>query len=126
VGIEILETLRSLGITVQVIGPDRLRLQPASLVPPDLVAKIREAKLEIIAALSAQKPRKVVECRYDWIPGYRGLRLHCVVHKHKASAEGGGTSTVFRFVHLGYDVLLDMAGKDMLAGQALKDAQRVN
>jgi TubC N-terminal docking domain len=126
VGIEILETLRSLGITVQVIGPDRLRLQPASLVPPDLVAKIREAKREIIAVLS-QKPGKVVmECRYDWMPGYRGLRLHCVVHKHKSGADGGGTSTVFRFVHSAHDVLLDMAEKNVLAGQALKDAQRVN
>lgn len=43
--IEILETLRNLGVTVQVIPPDRLRLQPASVIPTKLLARVREAKL---------------------------------------------------------------------------------
>jgi hypothetical protein len=50
-GLEILETLRTLGVTVEVIGPDRLRCQPASRIPQDLASRIREAKPEILAVL---------------------------------------------------------------------------
>jgi hypothetical protein len=64
-GVEILETLRTLGITVTIIPPDRLRLQPASRIPPDLVPRIREAKPEILAELA--RPIVAVqpaECRH--------------------------------------------------------------
>lgn len=54
-GAEILETLRSLGVTVEVIGPDRLRFQPASRIPADLVARIQEAKPQILAALAKRR-----------------------------------------------------------------------
>lgn len=50
-GVEILETLRTLGVTVEVIGPDRLGCQPASRIPSELVTRIREAKAEILAML---------------------------------------------------------------------------
>jgi hypothetical protein len=51
VGVEILETLRGLGIKVEVVGPDRLRCELASKIPAALVPRIREAKAEIIEAL---------------------------------------------------------------------------
>lgn len=63
--LELLETLRTLGVRVDVIGPDRLRLEPASRIPPDLLPRIREAKPEILAALV--RPAVVVEpaeCRH--------------------------------------------------------------
>jgi hypothetical protein len=63
--IEILETLRTLGITVTIIPPDRLRLQPASRIPPELLPRIRQAKPEILAALA--RPTVAVqpaECRH--------------------------------------------------------------
>jgi len=59
VGVEILETLRTQGVTVEVIRPDRLRFQPASRIPPDLVCRIRESKSEILAALA--RPTVVVQ-----------------------------------------------------------------
>jgi hypothetical protein len=49
----ILDTLQSLGITVEVIGSDRLRFRPASRIPASLIPRIREAKAEILKALSA-------------------------------------------------------------------------
>lgn len=59
-------------------------------------------------------------CRYDWQPGYPGLRLRCVSHPHAA-----GTATVFRMLSCGHDVLLEMKELGILTGQALTDAQRV-
>jgi hypothetical protein len=50
-GLEILESLRSLGVTVQAAGPDRLRLEPASKIPSEMIPSIREAKPEILEAL---------------------------------------------------------------------------
>lgn len=65
-GVEILETLRTLGVTVEVIGPDRLRFHPASRIPPGLVCSIRESKSEILAALArptaAVQPQKCGHC----------------------------------------------------------------
>ena len=128
---QILETLRALGVTVEVIGPDRLRLEPASRIPPDLVPRIREAKGEILEALrnrpaiGSKEARaevgKAISCRYDWLPSCRGLRLHCVTHCHAT-----GTATVFRMTSCGRDVLLEMAESGILTGQALKDSRRVN
>jgi len=63
--LEILETLRCLGITVELSGADRLRLQPASRIPPDLLPRIREAKPEILAALARPTvPLHSAECRH--------------------------------------------------------------
>jgi hypothetical protein len=54
-------------------------------------------------------------CKYDWIPGYEGDRLHCVVHEH------GGNGTVFRtrWTDEDYDTLVEMLRLDVLTGQAL-------
>ena len=57
----ILDTLQSLGITVELIGPDRLRFRPASRIPADLIPRIREAKDEILKAL-ANRPVPIPEC----------------------------------------------------------------
>ena len=38
-GVEILETLRTLRIAVTVIPPDRLLLDPASKIPPELLPR---------------------------------------------------------------------------------------
>lgn len=123
---ELIETLALLGVTVKAVGPDRLRIEPASKVPADLLPRIREAKPEILAAIrnrtvATPTPAKAFECRYDWIPGYRGLRLQCVAHRHDV-----GTATVFRMVSGGRDVLLEMRELGILTGQAMQDAQRVN
>jgi hypothetical protein len=123
---ELIETLTALGVTLTANG-DRLRIEPASKVPPELVPRIREAKPAILEALlrsrpaTSTKPDKPIECRYDWQRGYRGLRLHCVAHQHAA-----GTATVFRMVSFGRDVLLEMAELGILTGQALKDSRRRN
>lgn len=47
----IIETLTQLGVTLKANG-DRLRIEPASKVPADLLPHIRQAKAEILAALS--------------------------------------------------------------------------
>jgi len=52
----LLETLRSLGVTVKVVAGERVRLEPASRIPAELVPQIREAKPEIIAALRRPAP----------------------------------------------------------------------
>ena len=120
---QIIETLAQLGVTVRVIGPDRLRIEPASKVPPDLISRIREAKPEILATLRKRPATESIEgisCRYDWQPGYRGLRMCCVIHHH------GGGGAVFRMNAGGYDTLAEMLRLDMLTGDALRDARRVN
>ena len=46
--VEILETLATLGVTVKLVAPDRLRFQPASKI---LVSRIRQEKPAILEAL---------------------------------------------------------------------------
>jgi len=119
---EILETLSGLGVEVKLIG-DRLRFHPASRIPPDLVSQIREQKPAIIEALRSRptKAENRIGCRYDWQPGYRGLRLYCVAHHHVP-----GAATVLRLISSGRDVLLEMEELGILSGEALADARRVN
>jgi len=66
--LEILESLRGLGISVQVVGPDRLRLQPASRIPAELVSRIREAKPEILEAIRNRPANCAASC-YEVEPG---------------------------------------------------------
>ena len=115
--LEILEEFKALGVEVTPDG-ENLVIRPASKVPPELKERLRAAKAEVLAALKARpatppKPDKPVECRYDWQPGYRGLRLHCVAHHHAP-----GTATVFRMTSSGRDVLLEIAELGILTGQA--------
>lgn len=60
---QIIETLTQLGVTLRANG-DRLRLEPASKVPADLLPHIRQAKAEILAALSkpVQHPASGAPC----------------------------------------------------------------
>lgn len=122
--IQIFEALAQLGVTIEAVASDRLTIEPASKVPPELVARIREAKQEILAHLTGREgtvTAKAIECRYDWIPGYHGTRLQCIAHKHP-----GGGNTVLRTNSGGFDTLLDMLRHGLLTRQALADAQRVN
>jgi len=129
-GLEILAALKSLGVKVAMTG-DRLRFQPASRIPPDLVSRIREEKPAILEALRScpvigskeyrAELGKAIMCRYDWQPGYQGLRLHCVAHHHPA-----GACTVFVIRWAGHDTLQEMAARGILVGQAMKDATRLN
>lgn len=66
--IEILETLQRLGISVEAIGPDRLRFQPASRIPTDLIPRIRESKAEILKVLSMRPATCAFTC-YEIEPG---------------------------------------------------------
>ncbi len=122
--VEILSELAARGVNVRVEG-DALKLKPAQALDAGLLERVREHKPEILAALHkrpaiAPKPGKPIECRYDWQPGYRGLRLTCVAHWHQAH-----TATVFR-TSCGGDVLLEMLEEGILTGAALQDARRVN
>jgi len=49
----VLDELRAIGVDVVPFG-DNLVIRPASKVPPELKAKLREHKAEILAALSGQ------------------------------------------------------------------------
>jgi virulence-associated protein VagC len=121
----VLKELRALGVEVIPEG-DNLVICPASKVPRKLKVRLRAEKPAILEALRSRpatspKPHKPIECRYNWQPGYRGLRFHCVAHQHAA-----GTATVFRMTSCGHDVLLEMAELGILTGQALEDSRRVN
>ena len=58
----ILNTLDDIGVSVQLNG-DRLRMKPKDLIPPDLMAKVKEHKQELISHLSqantAPSPRVI-------------------------------------------------------------------
>jgi TubC N-terminal docking domain len=120
---DLLEALRAIGVEVFPRG-ETLGIRPASKVPPELKERLRAQKAEVLAVLKTARTTqtsKPISCRYDWIPGYRGLRLQCVAHQHDV-----GTATVFRMVSAGRDVLLEMRELGILTGQALHDAKRVN
>jgi hypothetical protein len=125
VSLPIISELRALGVEVIPDG-DALIIRPASKVPFELKERLRVAKAEVLAALKARpatpfKAGKRIGCRYDWVDGYRGLRLHCVAHNHAAQ-----TTTVLVMRWAGRDTLQDMAESGILSGEALKDSQRVN
>lgn len=119
----VLEELKAMGVEVIPQGSNLL-ICPASRVPPALKERLRAAKAEVLEILRGRpatpKAEKQIECRYDWQPGYRGLRLYCVVHQHAP-----GIATVFRMTSSGRDVLLEMAELGILNGEALADANRV-
>jgi hypothetical protein len=66
---EILETLTRLGVTVTVTGAHKIRLEPASLIPPELLPRIRETKAALLEALGRRKETCAVSC-YQVEPGY--------------------------------------------------------
>lgn len=65
--VEILQTLQRLGIGVRVIGPDRLRFEPASRIPADLIPRIHESKAEILEEL-AKRPATCSPSCYEIEP----------------------------------------------------------
>lgn len=67
-GVQILESLRGLGVTVVAIGPDRLRLEPASKIPAEMVPRIREAKPAILEVLRNWPASCSTDC-YELEPG---------------------------------------------------------
>jgi hypothetical protein len=71
-GAQILESLRSLGVTVQVVEPGRLRLEPASKIPTEIVSRIREAKPAILEALR----NRLATCSPDCYEAEPGVRIH--------------------------------------------------
>lgn len=91
-----------------------------SVTPPTTAEQMR-----IRPAVGSQEEReqrgKAISCRYDWLDHYRGLRLHCTVHRHAA-----GTDTVFVTRWQGNDTLLEMAELGILTGRALEDARRTH
>jgi hypothetical protein len=85
-GLEILESLRSLGVTVKAVGPDRIRLEPASKIPAEMVPRIREAKPTILEALRSRPATCSPDC-YEIEPGIWIHRPHkgCTTIKPEAS-----------------------------------------
>lgn len=71
-GVQILESLRGLGVSVQVVGLDRLRFEPASRIPAEMVPRIREAKPAILAALR----RRPATCSPDCYEVGPGILIH--------------------------------------------------
>lgn len=67
-GSEILESLRDLGVTVEIVGPDRIRLRPASKIPVELVSRIRESKAAILEVLR-NRPLTCSRYCYEVEPG---------------------------------------------------------
>lgn len=128
--LSVLDELRAIGVEVAPLG-DNLVIRPASKVPPELKERLRAQKSQVLQALRphpaicSREPRaetgKAISCRYDWQPGYRYLRLHCVAHHHAV-----GTANVFRITSCGHDTLLEMAELGILTGQASEDSRRVN
>ena len=68
IGAQILDSLRTLGITVVASG-DRLRLQPASNLPAEMISLIREAKPAILEALRNRPATCSLDC-YELEPGF--------------------------------------------------------
>ncbi len=66
---QLLETLNRLGVGVRVVAGDRIRLEPASKIPADLLPRIRKAKPEIIAALRNGRPATCAASCYQVEPG---------------------------------------------------------
>jgi hypothetical protein len=60
-----LERLQSLGVTVRADG-DALRVKPASLVPPALMAELRQNKAEVLALLASPQRPRVVDATPQW------------------------------------------------------------
>lgn len=119
----VLDELRAIGVEVIPQGKN-LAIRPASKVPPELKERLRQHKAEVLAVLKALPTKEKVKattCRYDWIPGYRGLRLHCVIH-HR----GDGGNVVFRMNWGGHDTLAEMLRLGVLVGQALQDSRKAN
>jgi hypothetical protein len=106
--------LETLGVTLRLDG-DRItvrcsRERKGEILP--LIAELRASKQEVLASLRGRT------CRYDWKPGQRGYALECVFTGHSH----GASTTVFRFLALGHDVLQHLSEKRMLTGQAAVDA----
>ena len=85
--LEILESLRSLGVTVEAVGPDKLRLEPASKIPAEMVPRIREAKTAILETLRNRPATCSPDC-YEVQPGVWIHRPHagCNTIRPEASA----------------------------------------
>jgi hypothetical protein len=60
--LEILESLRDLGISVRVVGMDKIRLQPVSKVPVALAARIREEKPAVLQLLRNRPSTSSLSC----------------------------------------------------------------
>jgi hypothetical protein len=59
---DLLETLNRLGVTVRVVERERVRLEPASRIPAEMIPRIRQAKAEIIEALRARPATCAPSC----------------------------------------------------------------
>ena len=69
-GTRILGMLARLGVTVELIGVDRIRLAPASRIPENLIPIIRNEKPEILEALRNR------ECGLECYFIGEGKRIH--------------------------------------------------
>jgi len=85
-----LETLRGLGVTVKLVAGDRIRVEPASKIPTDLIPLIRQAKPAILEALRSRSSGLPFLCPFvcDWC-GCRfnnraALSYHVRVAGHRA------------------------------------------
>jgi hypothetical protein len=61
-GLQILNALRVAGVTVRLVEPDRLRLEPASKIPAEILPRIRAAKPAILEALRSRPVTCAASC----------------------------------------------------------------
>jgi hypothetical protein len=85
-GVQILESLRSLGVKVRMVGLGKLSLEPASKIPAEMVPRIRQAKPAILEALRNRPATCSPDC-YELEPGIWIHRPHvgCTTIKPEAS-----------------------------------------
>jgi hypothetical protein len=69
-GLEILESLRTLGVTVRLVEPDKLRFEPASKIPAEMLPRIREEKSAILEVVRSRPTTCVTSC-YEIEPSRR-------------------------------------------------------
>jgi hypothetical protein len=61
-GLQILNALRVAGVTVRLVEPDKLRLEPASKIPAEILPRVREAKPAILEALRSRPATCAASC----------------------------------------------------------------
>ncbi len=61
-GLEILNALRVAGVTVRLVEPDKLRLEPASKIPAEMLLHIRQEKSAILEVLRNRPAACATSC----------------------------------------------------------------
>ncbi|AFZ67895.1 hypothetical protein [Deinococcus peraridilitoris] len=78
----LLDTLDGLGVRATLTPGGNLRLEPASRVPPDLVAELREHKAALIASLSVPAGMTTNDSTLPLLPETLARLVHAAASGH--------------------------------------------